>query len=289
MKKIFLFLGIVLAMTSCTTIPYFQICSVESNLPKNANDEYSFESKAVNVSYNFWSEFGKISFCVTNNTDEIIYIDLANSFLIKNGIAYDYFLNRTTSSVSGTASSYASTSTQSYMAYATAYGMWRTPIMSSIPGSVSASAGNAQSATSNVVSQRLTSIEFAEKEITSIPPHASKIFSEFTILNSPIQDCDLKETPSKKDKTFLSYDKSTSPTNFRNFLCYRVGTNTEPNFITNDFYISHVTNQHYDATITVVEKNDCESKKNSVKNKIKCFVNSSPTTFYITYKVSEVE
>lgn len=267
MKKLLFFGLLTLVMSSCVSLPHYQICNVASDLPKSSTGAYEYKSNTCDVVYNFWSEGGLLSFLVVNNSDEIIYIDLSKSFLIKNGIAYDYYLNRVTSSSSSEASS------ETKALSATALGFWNYS-GKKYPGSVSAaSAATAASSKSN-------SISFEEKPVVAIPPHASKIFSEYQIMSSRFTDCDLYEDTSKKEEAIMQFNQSTTPVTFNNYICYRVGNQPEEYYIDNSFFISQVSNQHYDSTINLVE----QGCANEQKTKQEVFIHSSPSQFYIKYE-----
>lgn len=56
---------------------------------------FSYNENDLTIDYDFWSDHGKVGFIITNNTNEDIYIDLSRSFLIVNGMTFDYCRNRT--------------------------------------------------------------------------------------------------------------------------------------------------------------------------------------------------
>lgn len=268
MKKYLFIIPLVALLSSCSTLTsYYQICKVSSDLPTSTTGAYEFKNSACDVTYDFWNDGGSISFIVTNNTNDILYIDLSKSFLIKNGIAYDYFLNRTTSYSASVASS------QSAGAAGTALGYWNY-LGKKIPGSITATSA------SSVGSQKTSSVAFEEKPIVAIPPHAAKIFSEYSIMSIRYSDCDLYESPSKKEKASMTFNLTNSPVTFTNYICYRVGDNDTDKFIENSFYVSAVANQHYDATFHKVDVG-CPSDKYETKERV--FIRTSPQEFYIKY------
>lgn len=268
MKKYLLLIPLVALLSSCSTLtPYYQICKVSSDLPTSANGAYEYKNSACDISYDFWTDGGSVSFIVTNNTNEILYVDLSKSFLIKNGIAYDYFLNRTTSSTASIASS------QSSGAAGTALGYWNY-FGKKVPGSITATSA------SSVGSQKSSSVAFEEKPVVAIPPHAAKVFSEYSIMSNHFKDCDLYESPSKKEQASMSFNLSTTPVTFTNYICYRVGDSNTDNFIENSFYVSQVSNQHHDATF---HKVDVGCPSDEYKTKKSVFIRTSPKEFFIKY------
>lgn len=268
MKKYIFLIPLVVLLSSCSTRSYFQICKVSSDIPSSQSGSYEYKNSDCDVTYNFWSNGGSVCFVITNNTDEILYVDLTKSFLVVNGFAYDYYLNRTTSTSAAIVTSN-STGTS-----ATAQGYWNY-FGKKVPGSISAISA------SSVSSQKSYSIFYEEKPIDAIPPHTSKIFSEYTVMSNRFKDCDLYESPSKNDQISMSFNRSTSPVSFTNSICYRVGNNNADQFIENSFYVSEVSNQHYKATIHKV-KVGCQSDMNKKKEEV--FIKTSPKEFFIPYK-----
>lgn len=267
MKKLLLLTSLVLMLNSCATYDYYQICKVSSNLPTSSTGAYEYKNSSCDISYDFWTDGGSVSFIVKNNTNEMLYIDLSKSFLIKNGIAYDYFLNRTTTSSASVASS------QSAGASGTVLGYWNS-LFTKTPGSLTATA------TSSIGSQKSASVAYEEKPVITIPPHAAKAFAEYSIMRNHFEDCDLYESPSKKEQASMSFDSSTTPVKFTNYLCYRVGDDSADQFIENNFYVSEVSNQHQKALFHDVEVG-CSSDMYNPKKSV--FITTSPKEFYIRY------
>lgn len=267
MEKYLLLLPLMALLGSCSPSTYYQICKVSSELPTSSAGSYEYKNSACDISYDFWTDGGSVCFIVTNNTDDILYVDMSRSFLIKNGIAYDYFLNRTTSATA------TSTSSESSGSASTALGYWNY-FGKKVPGSFTVTSEN------SVASQKSSSVAYGEKAVAAIPPHASKVFSEYAIMTSRYKDCDLYESPSKKECSVMSFNLSTTPVAFTNYLCYRVGENGTDEFVENSFYVSEVSNQHFDATFHKVESG-CQSDQFQAMDYV--FIKTSPKEFYIKY------
>lgn len=124
MRKVYFCLIVVFSsiLTSCFTYDYYQVCKVSSELPTSEDGAYEYKNDICNVTYDFWTNGGAVSFLVSNNSADIIYIDLEKSFLVKNGIAYDYFLNRTISTSSSVVSSQSTGLSGSVFGYWNYYG-----------------------------------------------------------------------------------------------------------------------------------------------------------------------
>ena len=97
MKKLLLFVPI-LVLTSCATA-FQQIASISSPQMSLRNDgKFRYRAEEIVVDYNFWAQNGQVSFVITNDSDNDVYVDLGRSFLIVNGMTFDYYQNRTYSS-----------------------------------------------------------------------------------------------------------------------------------------------------------------------------------------------
>lgn len=255
-------------MWSCSS-NYFQLCKVSSDLPTSSSGAYQYTNQDVEIQYNFWSYGGKIYFSIKNNTDNALYIDLSKSFLIKNGNAYDYFLNRTITSSSALTTSKGTESSVNTLGYFNSSNhLYKTP------GSLTSFD------ISSLSSQHTISISSEEQKIVIIPPHAAKDFGEYYIMTNRYQDCDLYEAPSKKNSVSMDFNLLTSPVAFTNLICYRVCEEGTDQIIENNFFIKEVTNQHYKSTIHKI-KSGCSSDQ--YQPKIEVFISTSPKSFYIEY------
>ena len=96
MNHLFLSLLVVLALSSCKST-FYQVVTTQSENLKTEQNALFFEDANCNVYYNLWSEGGNAGFLFHNKTDVTVYVNLAECFFVKNGMAYDYLLNRTIS------------------------------------------------------------------------------------------------------------------------------------------------------------------------------------------------
>jgi hypothetical protein len=243
-------------MTSCksTFQTYYQICEVKSDLPqKGENGAYYYDDNTCVISYDFWKDGGNPGFKITNNSDEIINVDLSQSFFVRNGIAYDYYLNRSlTSNV--TSSSSSSVSKFSYLF-----------------GAV----GNSNSLTMK------TGTTYNEKSTISIPPHSSKYIDEYSISSNYFNSCAETYNPKHKHPASYSYNLLESPLTFNNYITYYVGESTSKHVIENRFYVGGVT--YYHAKDALIKKQvGCNEKDSKL---IQIVRDSHPTNFYIKYLI----
>lgn len=258
-------------LASCSNT--YQFCQVSETKPvnkevlkKGGNGEYQYENSQCIISYNFWSNGGTADFEFYNKTNEIIYIDLAKSFFVVNGMAYDMFRNREWSHGS-------TMNVASSMSYG--YGASRSAELSAgriepIPtpgGPVTAnttkSASRSVKATSSRAMEHSESsiVTVKEKQIIAVPPHTKKHVKTYNISSEPMLSCDIQRYPSQKSR--LNFTVEASPYHFSDIITYTVGDNVQPVTINNDFYVSSVTN-YAEPEIVVMKKREdvCENMKN---------------------------
>lgn len=97
-----------------------------------------------------------------------------------------------------------------------------------------------------------SSISAKEQKIIALPPHSSKIVSEYAIANAILLDCDLDRYPS--EKASISFDENNSPLRFSNYITYRLGENQPDRIIENNFYVSKIVNYARPYTFEYVER-----------------------------------
>lgn len=102
------FILLTLGLVSCNT--YIQVATLHSDTVQlNEQGEFFFENEVARIEYFFnQQENGLFMFTIKNLTDEVIYVDMAKSYFINNGIATDYYGRSTTVTV-GVANSYSYT------------------------------------------------------------------------------------------------------------------------------------------------------------------------------------
>ena len=177
MKKYFSILSL-LALLSCSTA-YQQIVSLGSTdavLADNGDFVYSDDDYVINQ--NFWANGGAVSFIFTNNTDRDVYVDLSRSFLIVNGMTFDYFQNRTWTSY----------------------------------GSSLSMSGSTVTSTTN------SGVNVTESSGLWIPAHASRSFCEFSLMNTPFRKCGFARNPSKREDASLVFSRQNTPFTYENMI-----------------------------------------------------------------------
>ena len=94
--KRFCILLLALCFASCST--YIQVATLNSDsVQLSEKGEFYYEDEVVRIEYSFnQAENGLFAFAIKNLTDKDIYIDMAKSYFINNGIAIDYYGRSTT-------------------------------------------------------------------------------------------------------------------------------------------------------------------------------------------------
>lgn len=250
-KTIFICVVAVAALlSSCaSTYHYCQVYETkpvkQENHYKKANGDFCYENEHCIIDYNFWANGGSADFGFYNKTDEIIYVDLAKSFYMMNGVAYDLYQNRewTQSSSVGVASSVSYGSAVS-RSRALSAGIIEPSLWSD--GVVSAKASRAASRSSSVTSSNAvartesSAVTVKEKQIIAIPPHGKKTVKTYNINTSPMLSCDLQRYPAKSAR--LDFSADNSPFLFSEVVTYSVGDKSQPVTLNNEFYVSSITN-----------------------------------------------
>ena len=259
MKKVLCFSMLVLALlSSCNTL-YIQTLNIKS-ADGNSSDVCKYSDGNVTIYYDFWAENGNPGFVIENNTDQIIYVDMAKSFYVSGNTAKDYYLNRTFSA------SNSSGEAVSKNVSATAYGIWQP---SGYLGSLSKSFSKSAAINSS------KGVSFEEKPVIAIPSHCQKTVCEYNILSSPLQDCSVKMFPGSNGEEF-KFKEGQMP-EFSNVITYKVGESGTDKTVTNKFYITGFTNMKQSKAINK-EKIGCKETKT-----IKTYKNRRPDSFYIIY------
>lgn len=288
MKKLIIsFAAATLLCSACSPLIYQQIATLSSeNVNLKDNGAYSYEDGVMTIEYDFWSESGKFSFIIMNNSDDDIYLNLAESYFVNNGYAQDYYQARTyvytsrSVAASGSTASAAVAGSASVSASAAGQGLYGGVV--GVAASLGASKGYGASKTYSVAAEKGTSVEFAEKAIVCIPAHSYKVFEEFNVSSSVFRECGFVRDPSRKETAIKEYDGYTSPRVIENRLVFNIGEVTIP--VTNIFYVSQYQNISAEEATEYVKVERCDGSKRDVKvHKL-----SANNKFYITYSENDL-
>ena len=277
MKKILTFTLVsvfLMLLQSCGAYyEYIQILSTKpiNNVEKTTltNGGVLYEDENCAVFYKFWDEGGDAGFEFYNKTDEIIYLDLTKTFFIKNGIAYDYYEDKTvtdteTRHTSSTVSyGYAQAASRSYSAsisqyYAGNFGQMPATTYSPLASSVSLRASNSymsslfKTSSTSTSFGHSTSVAITDKPILAIPPKSSKYVKNYSLVSNEFVSCDLIYYPEENDK--LTFDVTNSPLTFSNYITYTKGKRAEEISIENQFYVNDIANYARQEVTTYVKR-----------------------------------
>lgn len=255
MKNLFYF-TLTIFVTSCAlTTNYYQVYKAIPDNGTLTKDKIVFENESCKVDYNLWADGGDIGFSIYNKTESDMTVDLTKTFFVLNGVAYEYFQNRT---FSKSVSNGTSLTTYNYPYYY--YWYWNP---SKITGTNSTS----------------FSTSYIEKPRLTIPPKTQVNVSEYHVANARYVNCDLVKYPTNKTIKTVKFDKTNSPFVFYNLISYIIKEDTAR--MENRFYVSEVTNYPEDKMFTRVDTSICGRKLDFPE---KIFKNVTPDKFYYHYK-----
>lgn len=279
MHKITLPLLAIFAMTSCATT-YHQIATIGSSQIRVSDDgKFQYNENDLTIDYDFWSKYGKVGFVITNNTNDDVYIDLSRSFLVVNGMTFDYFQNRTYTSEQSSShvssSSYGGSNTIAY-----ASGSASTIGNSTYADAVSSGTGRSFAINSTSSNTSKYGIEIKEKEGVWIPAHSSRYFCEFSLLEAPYRECGLPRDPLKKENASADFTENDTPYTFENRIM--VIANGQEKHLVNSFFIQSITNLPESEAIEEYCEKDCSGNKTG--EVLKIYKYRANNRFYINYE-----
>lgn len=254
MKKMVLPLLLALFFVSCSQQSFYQIYDVESSINKTDNC-FFYEDENCRVDYSLWEAGGDLNFVFTNKSDKDMYIYLQNSFMIKNGEAFNHY----------TGAVYTSNHVEA--------------VKKSVFASGSFSSVGAAAA-SSVSFQKTTH----QEPVIVIPPHSCKTINGCKVISSEvIYSCDRDvDFPSKKaDVVERKYNRDNSPIRFVNRIAYSFDKDAkEYEYVDNDFWVSGYFNCRYKTAVKKSKYKDCLSGAENIKS---VNVYSSGKRFYNEY------
>lgn len=244
-------------LVSCgSTYKYVQVCTAKSmnntTTAQSTEEGLLYENEDCIVKYNLWSNGGDAGFVFYNKTNKVIHVDLSQTFLIKNGIAYDYYIPQTVTKSGCSSVGVATSATYAESYSATGHAAVGVKVgAATTNGNVTASKSAVGASWSDAIFGSLTatnivsycaatSVTTTEQPILSIPPKSSKVISGYAISKGLLLDCDLNKYPANSAK--LTFNEDNSPLTFANYITYFVGEEQENKVIENKFYIAEVAN-----------------------------------------------
>ncbi len=264
------FVAICLCMVSCKST-YYQVYEVDTDNLKQQDNSLVYENEDCKVLYNLWSYAGQIRFAMLNKTDRDIFVNLGQSFFVKNGLAVDYYQGRTYTKqvfeqntyVSGVAS-----------VTGTASGFWGDNIY------MESTDVTAKGVSKKIVKAMAQSVTTKEEEIVCIPAKCYKVFNYYTVKPSLVRSCDKSKDFPRLSCKIASYSKESTPVAFKNRIAYGfTKSEVADRHIDNNFWISSVTNySQKSATSKVKSKLECYGYKKTSKHRE--FRIGGPNKFY---------
>lgn len=253
-------------LTSCASTSYYQVYQVTpSNEMTESNNQIIYEDDNCMVFYNLWSEGGDIGFQFYNKTNKTIEINMEKSYFILNGIAYDYFKNRTLTKAQSSGAKAENTATASRFY--------------TKPNLLNANKLEATKSAA-VMSSSSVSVAYEENKIINIPPKSAKVISEYSINDLPYRDCDLYRYPSATQIKNKYFSKNDSPLVFSNRINYNFQDTKEVIEFENEFYVSEIANYPERHMYDYEQIEKCGQKS---MNKERVFKDVSSSKFYIQY------
>lgn len=238
MKKVLLIFAIGCFLSSCTAT-YYQVYRVETELEKK-KDAIVYSDEYCDVIYNLWDENGNLSFVFMNRSDKDIVLDLSRSFFIKNGIAFDYYEDK--SYTEGYSKNYSSTVgvLDSYTKQVTKSGYTHTPYLWT-PTMIGVSRGKTMGTTQGKNVSYNSSVTTHSVKTITVPAQSSKVVTGFIISNYIYKDKEDKDFNRPKNiSREINYSKEISPLLFRNRIYYSI--DGRGYYIDNEFWVSCVKN-----------------------------------------------
>lgn len=244
-------------LSSCVVTDYYQVFKTNTENGIVNKKEIVFEDNNCKVFYNLWKLGGDVGFNIYNKTDSDLILQLNKTFFVLNGVAYEYFQNRTfiKSESNGTT-----------LMYYNKYPSYWNNNLTNVTGTSSTS----------------YSTQFNEKSELTIPPKTMIDVSEFKVTNMRYVSCELAKYPSANKIRTVKYNKDNSPFVFYNLITYTI--KKESYRLENRFNVSEITNYPSSEMFTFIDTTFCGRK---LDFPTRVFKNETPDKFYIEYHLDK--
>ncbi len=262
-KMLFALVAMPMFFSSCASFVY-QVYEVKSPDMKQESNSMVFENEDCKILYNLWERNGSMAFIFENKTDNDIFIDMTQSFFIKNRAAYNYFNNITYSSSNFTSLDYAHSTTISYKDDT---GYWPSRYIRTNAIETKGVAGFSKS------------VSVKEFEIVCIPAKSYKAFDYYKINPTYINLCNSKLDYPKEKAIIKTYTQNDTPLEFKNRITYSFQKeNGQLKHIENSFWLTKITNYSEKAAIKKEKVQSGCSK--SIYQTVSLFKIGGPNQFY---------
>lgn len=276
MKKInFYIITSILFIQSCaTSTEFYQVyTTVASEKIQRQNNRLVYEDELCKIEYDLWENGGNIGFTFYNKSTEKVYLNMEESFFIRNGIAHNYYKNRifTNSSSKGYINTFGVANSKSVSGF-NYLNLFQTNNRTYI-------------GTTGISNSNEESVGIQEEKIVCIPPRTAKIINEYSVNTVPYRHCNLYMFPNIKDTSAAKFNLVNSPLVFSNRISYSLKKDSDFKEIEHSFYVSEIKN--FPEEIIIDKKYDeyCGVKESETTNDvpIKIIKGASPFKFYIRY------
>ena len=272
------FLSIVLVtlgLTSCNP-SFYQVFKVSSSDLVQKENSMVFENEDCKIMYNLWGLNGTMGFIFENKTGEDIFLDMTQTFFIKNGAANDYFRNRTYETRTYEALNLGYSVSKTYVG---TNGYW--PMQYYVPNVTTSKA------TANVKKGMSSAVSVKESEFICIPAHSYKVFDYYSINPSYEKTCESKIDFPKSSAVLKTFSESNSPLKFKNRIAYSFRKdNTSLKHVENSFYLTEIKNY---SKKSAVEKKKVSANCDKTAYEREFFKIGGPNQFYLLYKKDDTK
>ena len=227
-------------MASCSTTQFLQVYDVMPGEGVELRDGYPvYDDGTMAVAYDFWGNGGQAGCLITNNGEENIYVDLAETFFVKNGLSDPCYKERTYTVTS------ASTVEANAVALSSASATVSAPFYNYIydfAGTVGVGLSDARGVMRGVSSSASNSVSVAEQQIVVIPPGTAAFIGGHSILSGNYYtNRGSRQDPGSKKKDETEFSTDNSPLKFGNVIAYRIGRDGEWQDLRSEFYLQRLT------------------------------------------------
>jgi hypothetical protein len=251
----------------------YQVLETTSQHAKPEQEGLVFENSEVKITYDFWTNGGKVDFLIFNKLDAPIYINWDKSHLIFNDISYEYWLDSEQSNTLVNSSSIGSSNTAS------------NALVSMLTGSAYGS-----SSTSGLFQGRRTtsvaSSKYKPKRIVQIPPKSAIRASNFSISKDIYFTCEFNLKNTQKNTANQSFNTANSPIKLRNYLTYSTDPlQVKDIIVDNAFYVSKITFMNEKMFLGNLEKsNVCDVNGKKSNAQLYNLPYKNPRSFFIEFR-----
>ena len=227
-------------MASCSTTQFLQVYDVMPGEGVELRDGYPvYDDGTMAVAYDFWGNGGQAGCLITNNGEENIYVDLAETFFVKNGLSDPCYKERTYTVTS------ASTVEANAVALSSASATVSAPFYNYIydfAGTVGVGLSDTRGVMRGVSSSASNSVSVAEQQIVVIPPGTAAFIGGHSILSGNYYtNRGSEQDPGSKKKDETEFSTDNSPLKFGNVIAYRIGRDGEWQDLRSEFYLQRLT------------------------------------------------